>query len=224
MNKILVVEDDYAISTLLKYNLEKNNYLVDIVSDGKNALISQNEENYDLLILDIMLPQLDGISVTKKLRDQGDDVSILMLTALSTKKDIIKGLNSGADDYVVKPFSPDEMLARVAALLRRKLPKSKKNSSFKLQENILTTPEGKVEKLTRKESELFDYLHKNAGIILNREQILLNVWPLDADSSGRSVDIQISHLRDKIEEDSKNPKYLLTVRGFGYKLEELNED
>lgn len=224
MNKILVVEDDYAISTLLKYNLEKNNYLVDIVSDGKSALISQNEKKYDLLILDIMLPQLDGISVTKKLRNQSDDVSILMLTALSTKKNIIRGLNSGADDYVVKPFSSDEILARVAALLRRKGPKLKKNSGFALEENILTTPEGKVEKLTRKESELFDYLHRNTGIILNREQILLNVWPLDADSSGRSVDIQISHLRDKIEEDSKNPKYLLTVRGFGYKLEEPNEE
>lgn len=223
MNKILVVEDDYAIATLLKYNLEKNNYLVSVVSDGESAVQSQINEKFDLLVLDLMLPKLDGISVTKKLRNQNDEVAILMVTALSTKKDIIKGLDAGADDYITKPFNIEEMLARVAALLRR-VPQKRNQGKFILVDNLITTPNGKTKKLTKKEAELFKYLYKNRGIVLNREQILMNVWPLDADSSGRSVDIQISHLRDKIEGNTKDPQYLLTIRGFGYKLEEPHEN
>lgn len=219
--KILIVDDEISIATLLEYNLKQAGYETVVAHDGKTAFDTYQNDHFDLAILDLMLPKIDGVSLTKKIRQNNEEIAILMLTALSAKQDIIKGLNAGADDYVAKPFSPDEILARVAALLRRKK-SSVPTKIFELSDNFLQLPSGKKVELTKKETELLQYLHHNRRQILSREQIMENVWPLD-DNSGRVVDIQISHLREKIESDPKKPQYLLTVRGFGYKLEEPDE-
>ncbi|MGR3741519.1 response regulator transcription factor [Companilactobacillus sp. DQM5] len=221
--KILIVDDESAISTLLEYNLRKKDYETFVASDGKEAFEQYKRNKFDLLIIDLMLPKIDGITLIKKIRERNDDVLILILSAKGTKKDIVKGLNSGADDYVIKPFSPEEIVARVAALLRRHNSDVKKNTKFEIFGNILTLPSRKEVELTKKELELFKYLHKNKNQILSREQIIENVWPFD-NNSGRVVDIQVSHLREKIEFNPKKPIFLKTIRGFGYKLEEGNEE
>lgn len=224
MTKILIVEDDPSIATLLEYNLKKMNYIVQIAIDGKEGFELFKSNNFDIILMDLMLPKIDGITLTKKIRLIDNEISILMLTALSAKQDIIKGLNVGADDYVTKPFSPDEIVARIQALLRRKKPLEKKEKHFIFKNNLLINSNGMEVELTRKEFELFNYLYKNAGQVLSREQIITNVWPIEREVSSRAIDMQVRHLREKIEDDSKNPKYLLTVRGFGYKLEVPDED
>ncbi|MDO1605126.1 response regulator transcription factor [Lactobacillus sp. YT155] len=217
--KILIVDDEESITTLLEYNLNNQGYETMVAHDGKEALELYRANHFDLLIVDLMLPKIDGITLTKKIREQHGTTLILMLTALGTKKDVIKGLNAGADDYLIKPFDVEEMLARVAALLRRVQTDITSSSRFTVKENFVTLPNGQTVGLTKKESELFNYLHTNRNQILSRDQIMANVWPEDS-NSGRVVDIQISHLREKIETDAKKPQFLKTIRGFGYRLEE----
>ncbi|GKQ43056.1 DNA-binding response regulator [Companilactobacillus sp. RD055328] len=216
--KILIVDDEISIATLLEYNLQQAEYETVVVHNGQDAFAKYQEEHFDVVILDLMLPKIDGITLAKKIRKLDNEIAILMLTALGTKQDVIKGLNSGADDYVVKPFSPEEIIARVGALVRRKSDIVTK-SMFEVVGNKVQLPNGEEKELTKKENELLNYFIHNRQQVLSREQIMDNVWPLD-DNSGRVVDMQIRHLREKIEEDPKNPQYLVTVRGFGYKLEE----
>lgn len=223
---ILVVDDEVSITTLITYNLETAGFQTDVAHDGEDALDKINHGNYDLIILDIMLPKLSGIEVCQSIRDEENNTPVLMVTAKSELEDIIEGLNTGADDYITKPFSPKELIARVQAILRRV--QSKESESRLVVGAIEVIPsryeayfENKLLKLTKKEFELLAYLVKNKGLILSREQLLRAVWDFDFAGDTRIVDVHIAKLRNKIEQDTKDPKYIKTIFGFGYKLEEV---
>ncbi len=231
MKKLLIVDDEQSILTLLEFNLKKAGYEVIKAMDGNQAVKLAIEGNPDLMILDIMLPGMDGIEVCKKLRMEKVDLPILMLTAKDDEFDKILGLELGADDYMTKPFSPREVVARVKAILRR-TGNQQKDSSDEGEEayfefgKLQIYPEryevyynGTILELTPKEFELLHYLARHSGRVLTREQLLNAVWNYDFVGDSRIVDVHISHLRDKIEEDTRQPKYIKTVRGMGYKLE-----
>ncbi|WP_412521062.1 response regulator [Staphylococcus simulans] len=229
--KILVVDDEQSIVTLLKYNLETAGYLVEVAYDGEEALQKLNAVQPDLVVLDVMLPKLDGIEVCKTIRSDRNLVPILMLTAKDDEFDRVLGLELGADDYMTKPFSPREVVARVKAILRR----SKQVQSQKEEEtdsedvvigSIKIRPEyfevyknNELLELTPKEFELLLYLIERQGRVITREHMLNSVWNYEFTGDSRIVDVHISHLRDKLEENPKQPKLIKTVRGLGYKLE-----
>lgn len=230
MKKILVVDDELSILTLLEFNLKKAGYEVLKAMDGNQAVQVAIEGKPDLMILDIMLPGIDGIEVCKKLRMEKVDIPILMLTAKDEEFDKILGLELGADDYMTKPFSPREVVARVKAILRRV---GNRMDSQPAEEDAVIEigklqiyPEryevffnGDPLELTPKEFELLHFLANHSGRVLTREQLLNAVWNYDFVGDSRIVDVHISHLRDKIEEDTRQPRYIKTVRGLGYKLE-----
>ena len=235
--KLLVVEDELSISTLLQFNLEQAGFQVVTAMDGKSGLEKAEAEIPDLIILDLMLPEMDGLEVCKELRLRKLNIPILMLTAKDDEFDKVLGLELGADDYMTKPFSPREVVARVKAILRRsKITETPVQSNDDTDTLIIADlkilPEyyeayfqsEKLE-LTPKEFELLLYLTKNKGRVLTRDQLLSAVWNYDFAGDTRIVDVHISHLREKIELDSKKPVYIKTIRGLGYKLEEprLNE-
>ncbi|MBY8913187.1 response regulator transcription factor [Bacillus sp. YC2] len=236
--KILVVDDEQSIVTLLQYNLERSGYEVITASDGEEALEHAEKEKPDLIVLDVMLPKLDGIDVCKQLRQQKMMVPILMLTAKDEEFDKVLGLELGADDYMTKPFSPREVNARVKAILRRadisSLPHDRdgeKDGQIVIGE-LKILPDhyeayfkSKQLELTPKEFELLLYLGKHKGRVLTRDLLLSAVWNYDFAGDTRIVDVHISHLRDKIETNTKKPIYIKTIRGLGYKLEEpkMNE-
>lgn len=230
MKKILVVDDEQSIVTLLEFNLKKAGYEVLKAMDGNQAIQLAMEGKPDLMILDIMLPGLDGIEVCKKLRMEKMDLPILMLTAKDDEFDKILGLELGADDYMTKPFSPREVVARVKAILRRV--GSRQEVQQQADDAIIEIGKLKIYperyevyfngdslELTPKEFELLHYLANHSGRVLTREQLLNAVWNYDFVGDSRIVDVHISHLRDKIEEDTRQPRYIKTVRGLGYKLE-----
>jgi len=223
---ILVVDDESSITTLISYNLGVAGFKTDLAHDGESALYKIKSQHYDLVVLDIMLPKLSGIELCQTLREEGSKVPILMVTAKTEVEDIIEGLNTGADDYITKPFSPQELVARVHAILRR--------AQEEVRDDKLSTGsievfpnryeafyEGELLSLTKKEFELLSYLVKNKGLTLSREQLLQAVWDYDFAGDTRIVDVHIAKLRDKLEEDKKDPKYIKTIFGFGYKLEDL---
>ncbi|AZV50566.1 MULTISPECIES: two-component system response regulator PhoP [Bacillus] len=232
--KILVVDDEESIVTLLQYNLERSGYEVITASDGEEALKRAETENPDLIVLDVMLPKLDGIEVCKQLRQQKLMFPILMLTAKDEEFDKVLGLELGADDYMTKPFSPREVNARVKAILRRSEMAAPSND-MKNEEtegqivigDLKILPdhyeayfkENQLE-LTPKEFELLLYLGRHKGRVLTRDLLLSAVWNYDFAGDTRIVDVHISHLRDKIETNTKKPIYIKTIRGLGYKLEE----
>ncbi|MBA4531517.1 winged helix-turn-helix domain-containing protein [Brevibacillus halotolerans] len=231
MTKILVVEDEVSISKLIQFNLEKAGYEVITAFDGKQALTMAREEKPDFIILDLMLPYMDGLDVCKTLRQERINTPILILTAKEDELDKILGLELGADDYITKPFSPREVVARVKAILRRFNAKPEPDQEKEEERQysfgeIVIYPEKyevflrdeKVE-LTPKEFELLQYLASNVGRVLTRDQLLNAVWNYDFVGDSRIVDVHISHLREKLEQDTKNPRYIKTVRGLGYKLE-----
>jgi two-component system alkaline phosphatase synthesis response regulator PhoP len=230
MIKILVVDDEVSIVKLLQFNLEKSGFQVLTAFDGKQALDMVKSEQPDFLILDLMLPKMDGMDVCKTLRQERNDIPILMLTAKDDELDKILGLELGADDYLTKPFSPREVIARVKAILRRyqispDAAEAPEHAVIALGE-IRIYPEKyevyrndqKVE-LTPKEFELLHYLANHQGRVLTRDQLLNAVWNYDFIGDSRIVDVHVSHLREKLEDDTKNPRYIKTVRGLGYKLE-----
>ncbi|MEH7354379.1 response regulator transcription factor [Neobacillus drentensis] len=232
-NKILVVDDEQSIVTLLKYNLEQAGFEVITAMDGNEGRILAETESPDIIVLDLMLPKLDGMEVCKQLRQKNIMIPILMLTAKDDQLDKILGLELGADDYMVKPFSPREVIARVKAILRRTQVQTEsagENDQTDGQIGIgkLTIYPEKYEayfkenllELTLKEFELLLYLAQNKGRVLTRDQLLSAVWNYDFAGDTRIVDVHISHLREKIEEDTKKPAYIKTIRGLGYKLEE----
>lgn len=227
MKKILVVDDEPAIVTLLKYNLEKEQYDVDVAYDGETAYQKASDRHYDFIILDLMLPKLDGLEVTKRLRTDRNKTPIMILTAKDSETDKIVGLELGADDYVTKPFSPREIIARIKAIARRVNDDEHRNTLSKIVVGDITidtvnyrvTINDNRVQLTPKEFELLVYLAKHAGKTLSRESLLNGVWGFEYPAETRMVDIQISHLRDKIEKDPKHPQYLKTIRGFGYQFE-----
>lgn len=238
MRKILVVEDENSIVTLLQFNLEQAGFTVVTALDGKTGLYLARKEKPDLIILDLMLPEMDGMEILKTLRQEQNQTPILMLTAKDEELDKILGLEMGADDYMTKPFSPREVVARVKAILRRSgqaLNRSAHVSESEEQdkENELVVGELRVLpdqyeayirdqklELTPKEFELLLYLIHNKGRVLSRDQLLNAVWNYDYIGDTRIVDVHISHLREKIEENTRQPRYIKTIRGLGYKLEE----
>ncbi|MFJ5715961.1 winged helix-turn-helix domain-containing protein [Neobacillus sp. NPDC093127] len=233
-NKVLVVDDEQSIVTLLQYNFEQAGYDVITAMDGQEGKKLAETESPDMIVLDLMLPNLDGMEVCKQLRQKGIMTPILMLTAKDDEFDKILGLELGADDYMVKPFSPREVIARVKAILRRtqvqpEAVEENDNNEEKIEIGKLTIYPEKYEayfqaqqlELTLKEFELLLYLAKNKGRVLTRDQLLSAVWNYDFAGDTRIVDVHISHLREKIEEDTKKPAYIKTMRGLGYKMEEL---
>lgn len=225
--KILIVEDEEKIAKSLKKGLEQENYVVDVAFDGEDGYDLASSESYDLIILDLMLPKMDGLTICKKLRDE-DKVSspILMLTARSSVDDRVKGLNLGADDYLPKPFSFEELLARVRALGRR--PKKVVSDNIikvgDLTLNIQTFEvkrANKLIKLSRKEFTLLEYLMENKGKIVSKDTLMENVWEYESDILPNTVEVYIGYLRKKIDGPFKNKSTMIhTVRGFGYKLSE----
>ena len=228
MSKILVVEDDPNLLETVKYNLIKEGYLALAAVDGAEALEIARTEKPDLIILDIMLPVMDGFEVCRILRKEMT-VPIIMLTARTGETDRIMGLDTGADDYMTKPFSIREMLARIRALLRRagmgetKLPENAAiikigDITIDLNRHRVNNKEQTLE-LTAKEYDLLVFLAQNESYVFSREQLLEKVWGYDFAGDTRTVDVHIRWLRQKIEIDPANPVHLLTVRGTGYKIE-----
>ncbi|MFJ7467673.1 response regulator transcription factor [Peribacillus frigoritolerans] len=236
--KILVVDDEQSIVTLLQYNLEQSGYTVITALDGEQGLEAAVDIRPDLVVLDLMLPKMDGLEVCKQLRQQKINIPILMLTAKDDEFDKVLGLELGADDYLTKPFSPREVVARIKAILRRsQLQSNGSEASQEQEEGLLKLGELKVFperyeaffdeqqlELTPKEFELLLYLAKNKGRVLTRDQLLSAVWNYDFAGDSRIVDVHISHLREKIEKDTKKPLYIKTIRGLGYKLEEPKKE
>lgn len=219
--KILVVDDEQSIVTLLQFNLEQAGYSVVVALDGKEALEIAKKEKPDLMVLDLMLPELNGLEVCKELRQAKINTPILMLTAKDDELDKIIGLELGADDYLTKPFSPREVVARVKAILRRSQVQEEGVQDRiiigKLEiipDNYEASFEGESLELTPKEFELLLYLAQHKGRVLTREQLLNAIWNYDFVGDTRIVDVHISHLRDKIE-----ASYIKTIRGLGYKLD-----
>lgn len=260
MKKILVVDDEQSILMLLEYNLMQAGFEVVTAEDGKTAYKLIKKENFDFIILDIMLPKMDGMDVCRRVRQEKIQTPILMLTAKDDEFDKIIGLELGADDYMTKPFSPREVIARMKAIGRRLSLENENNSiqsreskglSAKFQEasddvsleeslenldtdvlifgdleiyidRYVVKVRGKEVDVTPKEFELLVYMAMRRGRILSRDQLLNNIWNFDYAGETRIVDVHISHLREKIEKDTKNPEYIKTVRGFGYKFEVPN--
>ncbi|MFO7944593.1 MAG: response regulator transcription factor [Anaerolineales bacterium] len=231
--RILVVEDDSTLQETLKYNLEREGYQVNVVGDGIKALESARDIKPDLIIMDIMLPGMDGIEITRILRHESS-VPVIMLTAKDEEIDRVLGLEIGADDYLTKPFSMRELVARVKAQLRRqRLVKHELNQEKESEENILqfgnlavdlnrleVSLDNQIVSLKPKEFDLLCYLVQHKGHVLSRDRILEKVWGWDYHGESRTVDVHIRWLRKKIEEDPSNPKRILTVRGVGYRFEE----
>ncbi|MEC2071715.1 response regulator transcription factor [Alkalihalophilus marmarensis] len=233
--RILVVDDEESIATLLQFNLEQSGFEVTVASDGEEGLALAKDEPFDLLILDLMLPKIDGLDICKQLRQNKKMTPILMLTAKDDEFDKVLGLELGADDYMTKPFSPREVVARVRAILRRSAQLLETGEASNNEENGRVLKIGDVEifpenyevlvhkkalELTPKEFELFLYLANHKGRVLTRDQLLNAVWNYEFVGDTRIVDVHISHLREKIEPNTKKPVYIKTVRGLGYKLEE----
>ena len=228
---IVVVEDEQSIATLLKYNLEQAGYDVILAHDGQEGLDVIVAQKPELVLLDLMLPKLDGMEVCKELRALRINVPIIMLTARDDEFDKVLGLELGADDYMTKPFSPREVVARVKAVLRRMNPNVPEQAATNGQvehhiQQLHVYPdrfEAYLDEValdfTPKEFELLVYLIENKNRVLTRDQLLSAVWNYDFVGDTRIVDVHISHLRDKIEENSRKPIFIKTIRGLGYKFE-----
>ncbi|AQS55034.1 response regulator transcription factor [Novibacillus thermophilus] len=229
--RILVVDDEPSITKLVSFNLEKAGYDVDTAADGQAALKKVQDIQPDLIVLDLMLPKVDGLEVCKRLRQENNHIPVIMLTAKDEELDRVLGLELGADDYVTKPFSPRELVARVKAVLRRSAIKDALEQADAKQKPLVigdlvidvegyeSYVQGKRLELTPKEFELLVYMATHRGTVLSRDQLLNAVWNYDFVGDSRIVDVHVSHLRDKIEPDTRRPLYIKTVRGIGYKFE-----
>ena len=221
--RILLVEDDVAIARSLKEGLEDEAYAVDVAYDGDEGYRTATADDYDVIILDVMLPEMNGYEVCRALCKDGNQTPILMLTARDAERDIIEGLDMGADDYLAKPFSFEVLLARLRALLRR--PNEKLEEILRVGDLTLDPSLKKVIRanqeisLTAKEYAVLEYLMRNAGKVLSKEQIISHVWDFDADVLPNNVELFIMFLRRKIDKPFDS-KLIHTVPGFGYKLED----
>ncbi len=220
--RILVIEDEQKIARALKRALEQESYAVDLCFDGDDGYAMATTEPYDAMIIDRMLPgNYDGLAIVKELRAQKINTPILFLTALGSVEDKTRGLNEGADDYLVKPFAIEELLARVRALMRR--PAELQNSVLQALDLTMNTHERTVTRgnhaiqLTAKEYGLLEYLLRNKDRILSKDSIIAHVWDYDADVLPNTVEVYIKYLRAKIDTPFEKP-LIQTVRGFGYKL------
>lgn len=220
--RILVIEDNQKLAGYIKKALVQESYAVDCVYDGEHGEQRVILGEYDLIILDIMLPKKDGYSVCSDLRKQDINTPVIMLTAKGEIEDRVEGLDSGADDFLVKPFELKELLARIRALLRR--PKNQLGEIIGAQDIVVDNSKHIVKvgnkelKLTLKEYAVLEYLIRNKGQLVNRDQILDHCWDFSFDSFSNIVDVYIKQLRKKL--DDKNEKYIKTIRGVGYKIQE----
>jgi len=224
MSRILVIEDEAAILRGLRDNLAAESYEVITAADGAEGYRLSQEGKPDLIILDLMLPKLSGYEICRKLRAEGSHVPILMLTARGDEADRILGLDIGADDYVSKPFSVRELLARVRALLRRSDPHNAGVEQLTFSDVVVNFPQfearkkGQPVEMTPKEFGVLRYLAARAGKVVRREELLEEVWGYENYPTTRTVDNHIASLRAKLEEDPAEPRHLLTVHGVGYKF------
>src|ERR1043166_468738 len=245
MSDVLVVEDEQHLADGLRFNLEAEGYTIDVVGDGEAALslVVEKQQHFDAVILDVMLPGKDGFTVAAELREAGYFVPVLMLTARGRPEDVLRGFESGADDYLPKPFDLSVLLARLNALLRRRqwfhqgqaqgqiskisedTPSGDQTDEvFSFNDRVidfgnleLRTPEQTI-RLTLMEAQLLRYLVRNQGNVVSRKAILENVWGLNEDTDTRAIDNFIDRLRKYIEDDPTKPEHLLTVRGVGYRF------
>lgn len=237
MKKILIVDDEANILELLRYNLNKNGFEVEEASTGEEALEKINNNKYDMAILDLMLPGIDGLEVLRTIRatEKIKNLPVIMLTAKSEEIDKVIGLELGADDYLCKPFGVHELLARMKAVARRieikEKPEEKSQEKPKETDKYILVGDleinretyevkksGIVIEMSHKEFELLFFLAKNRGRVFDREYLLEKVWGYDYFGETRTVDVHIRNIRKKIEEDNSNPEYVKTVRGIGYKF------
>lgn len=238
MSKILVVDDEENIIELVRFNLEREGYQVLVARDGNSALELARSETPALVLLDIMLPGQDGLSVCRILQqdEQTRYIPVIMLSARGEELDKVLGLEMGADDYVTKPFSPRELLARVKARLRRSAPgagakSARAEQSGRIvhgrltidQERFLVTLDGIKQDLTPKEFELLRFLARQPGKVFSREYLLEQIWGYDYVGDSRTVDVHIRHIRQKLEQVPSAPQYIETVRGVGYRFREVSE-
>lgn len=220
--KILVVEDEHLIANALKKGLEQEHYTVDLAFDGVEGFDLASTSEYDIVLLDLMLPKMDGLEICRQLRNLQIQTPILMLTARSQVEDKIKGLNSGADDYLTKPFAFEELLARIRALIRR--PKNAAPEILTVGDlslNLSTyevTRLGKPISLSSREYSLLECLMRHANKILNKDQLIQHVWSYESDILPNTVEVYIRNLRQKIDKPFKK-ELIKTIRGFGYKIE-----
>lgn len=220
--RVLVVEDEKDLNSIICSKLVKEGYNVDACYDGQAALDYMEAENYDGAIMDIMIPNKDGITVLREMRNAGIQVPVLFLTAKTETQDIVRGLDAGASDYMTKPFEFSELMARLRVMLRTQNP---------VNENVITCGslvvdmnnrqairDGKVIDLTVREYAILDYLARNRNVVVTREQIRVNIWNIDDDVNSNVIDVYIRYLRRKID-DNYEEKLIHTIRGVGYKLE-----
>lgn len=226
MKKILVVDDEKPISDIISFNLENEGYAIEKAYDGEQALEVFEKSQPDLVILDLMLPKMDGLEVCREIRKQSA-VPVIMLTAKDSEIDKVLGLELGADDYVTKPFSNRELIARVKANLRRNLVKEPEPQEVNKNEIVvgdlvihqdayIISKHGEEIELTHREFELLHYLARHIGQVMTREHLLETVWGYDYFGDVRTVDVTIRRLREKIEDTPSRPEYILTRRGVGY--------
>jgi DNA-binding response OmpR family regulator len=221
--KLLVVEDEHKIANALKQGLEQESYAVDVAYDGDQGLANALGSNYDLILLDRMLPgSIDGLELCRQLRGKNIHTPILMLTAKDGVNDRVSGLDSGADDYLAKPFAFEELLARIRALLRR--PQDATSPILKVGDLTLDPADFVVKRagteiaLSKREFALLEYLMRNPGRILSKQKIIGHVWDFDADILPNTVEVYMGYLRNKIDKPFKGRNLIKTIRGFGYKL------
>ncbi len=223
MSRILVVEDDERIRSSMRLALEDEGYTVEDVSSGEAVVTRFNEETFEVALIDLMLPGMDGFETCRTLR-RISTVPIIMVTARSDTHDVVAGLEAGADDYVTKPFVAKELAARIRALLRRSRPDDTEHSIIRFGDVEIEPDAGVVRRdgtevhCTRTEFRLLSELADHPGRVLSREHLLERVWGYDYFGDGRLVDVHVRRLRTKIESDPANPRFILTVRGMGYKL------
>lgn len=221
--RILVIEDEHKIANSIKKGLEQESFAVDVAYDGSDGFDLAVTEDYDAIILDLLLPKIDGVTICKKIREEKIQTPVLILTAKGELNDKVEGLNAGADDYLVKPFAFEELLARIRALTRR--PKVSLDSVLIYDNLSLDTQNFQVKRgktiinLSKKEFALLEYLLRHPETILSKEQIISHVWDYEADILPNTVEVYIGYLRNKIDKPFPNKKPLIqTIRGFGYKL------
>lgn len=221
--RILVVEDEHKIAGALKRGLEQEKYAVDVEYDADDGLGAALSQNYDVMIIDRMLPgSIEGLDICRQVREKGIHTPILLLTARDQIRDRVEGLNAGADDYLVKPFSFEELLARVRALMRR--PKEAQSTVLKVDDLSLDPVNYEVKRaeqdirLSAKEFALLEYLMRNAGRVLSKDNLIEHVWDFDADILPNTVEVYMGYLRSKVDKPFKGPQLIHTLRGFGYKL------
>lgn len=221
--RLLVVEDDHKIASALKTGLEQEKYAVDVENDGDNGLGAALNEPYDVMIIDLMLPgSVQGLEICREVRAKNIHTPILILTAKDQIQDRVEGLDAGADDYLAKPFSFEELLARIRALLRR--PKKSTGKVLRVSDLSLDTVSYEVKRgtqkiaLSGKEYALLEYLMRNSDQVLTKDNIISHVWDFDADILPNTVEVYIGYLRQKIDKPFKKPALIHTLRGFGYKI------